>query len=511
MMEEDEEYQEDEPIAEQEGMNFSLFLQEQLQYMPWWILSIIIHTIILCIMFLTISEDKVKEIEIKIPDIKMEQVQEEIKIEKKPDQFKQEKEVPVEQENPQVQDPIVKEAKVSDHNETANQEDFKMSKGKSDFVSDSPFEGKFTNNKIGIGGGAGGMFGDRFGGRENLVARGGSQKTEDAVLKGLQWLKRHQNPDGSWGANGFSQCCNRDPKYPGKCDGAGAMWADTGVTGLALLCFLGAGNSTTIGDFQDQVRDAVQYLTRAQDSDGCFGKREAHYMYNHSIATLAMAEAYSLSNYNAMIKTPAQKAVDFLCRAQNPNKAWRYTYQSGDNDTSVTGWCVMALKSAKAAGLTISETAFSSTKAFLDSITDTKYYRTGYTELGNAAGIAESMTAVAMTARVFMGSNKNDPYLVGGAGLLQTNYPVWKDDKSTIDYYYWYYGTLAMYQLGGDYWISWNDKMKAALLDSQEKEGCASGSWPAYDRWCSTGGRVYATAVNVLSLEIYYRYAKVFK
>jgi len=169
----------------------------------------------------------------------------------------------------------------------------------------------------------------------------------------------------------------------------------------------------------------------------------------------------------------------------------------------------MALKSAKVGGLDVPDTTFHGSKTFLDSVTDDTYYLTGYTQKGNMVKIKEAMTAVAMTARVFMGAERNDRYLIGGAGNLKGNLPVWND--AGVDYYYWYYGTLAMYQMGGDFWTSWNDRMKDALVNRQEKQGCLDGSWPCADEWSKTGGRVYTTAINVLSLEIYYRYAKVFK
>ena len=159
-------------------------------------------------------------------------------------------------------------------------------------------------------------------------------------------------------------------------------------------------------------------------------------------------------------------------------------------------------------GLEVPDSSFTGAKNFLDSVTDNTYYLTGYTEKGNSVRIKECMTAVAMTARVFMGAERNDPYLIGGAGNLKGNLPDWGKE---VDYYYWYYGTLAMFQMGGDSWTAWNDKMKSALVDHQERGGCLDGSWPCKDEWSKSGSRIYTTSLNVLSLEIYYRYAKVFK
>lgn len=512
-----------EGLGEEELSPFSAFVQDQLRYLPWWLISIVLHTIILCLSMLismghpqsTVVMEAETGIEKELKE--KDEPQQEVK---KPE-VPQENQKQIEQDAPEVKDPIIKEAKVSDHVETADQENTQQAKGDPEAHSDSPLMGKFDKSDIGIGGRAAGRFGDRFGGKENLVKeRGGSTKTQNSVMMGLLWLKRHQSEDGKWDCDGFLSLCGRDHQHSGSCgDGAGESWCDVGVTGLALLCFLGAGNSTSVGEFQDQVKRGVQYLSTAMDPEGCIGPRQGHLMYNHAIATLALAEAYTMSNYNPLLKTPAEKAVKFLINAQNPYKGWRYQPRCNDNDTSVTGWCVMALKSAKIGNLDVPESVFTGAKAFLDEVTDTSYYRAGYTkknEVVQPAGFAanESMTAVAMTSRVFMGTERSDPSLMKGAEVLMQCLPQAGNNErgeNMVDYYYWYYGTLAMYQMGQDYWTAWNDKMKDAIVNTQETAGCKAGSWPINDRWTKQGGRVYATSLNVLSLEIYYRYDKVFK
>lgn len=502
---------------EQQGSMLD-WMQDQFHALPCYVLSFVIHVVLFALAYFFMGQPQTPQaFKIEMNTRLQTEKVEEFKPEplKNTDLVQTKRTEEVQDENPSVEDPVIREAETSDHNETANEEDYQMAKGDPQAMSDSPLEGKLSNSDIGIGGGAGGMFGDRFGGRENLAKKGGSRQTESAVEIGLQWLKRHQKPNGSWSGK-FTDRCGQDPKFTGTCDGEGHGWVDPGLTGLALLCFLGAGNSTMVGTYKDQVKKGTRYLLDIQDESGCFGPQANHYMYNHAICTLAIAEAYTLSDYNPLLKESAQKGVNFLVKAQNPNSAWRYTARCNDNDTSVTGWCVMALKSAKAGGLEVPEQSMQWAKSFLDSMTDDTYYYTGYTARGKQyVNIPECMTAVAMTARVFMGADAKDPYLIGGAGLLQTSLPVWEPQQGEhypIDYYYWYYGTLAMYQMGGDYWTTWNNKMKETLLAHQCRGGCQDGSWPMEDRWGKDGGgRVYTTAINVLSLEIYYRYAKVFK
>ncbi|BBM84054.1 prenyltransferase/squalene oxidase repeat-containing protein [Candidatus Uabimicrobium amorphum] len=501
--------------------DFNDFWQEQLQKTPWWMISLVVHTIAAFIATLIVFEKAPEKPEYEYIAEIQEVKKEEVKPEPKRDVFKKTK--PVKENEPTVEDPVVKEAKVSDHNESNdNEENFTM-KGNEEAAANSPLKANFDSSFIGAGGGAGGKFGTRFGGKADLVKEGGgSAATESAVKAGLEWLKRHQADDGGWDADGFISKCGSDPKNPGECDGAGYQWVDPGVTGLALLCFLGAGNTATTGEFKDVVRKAQKYLKSIQDEEGCFGKKQGHYMYNHSIAALAMAEAYALSNYNPLLRSSAQKGIDYLVKSQNPGKAWRYSYQCGDNDTSVTGWAVMALKSAKVAELEVPDSSFTSALVWVDEVTDEHYYRTGYIQKGDTGsrlqGVegfsrSEAMTAAAMTSRVFSGTERTDARLHGGGALLSNSLPAWEQDaqgQSLVDFYYWYYGTLAMYQMGGDFWQTWNDKMKKALVENQKTSQCVNGSWDSVDPWGKAGGRVYSTAINVLSLEIYYRYAKVF-
>jgi hypothetical protein len=123
------------------------------------------------------------------------------------------------------------------------------------------------------------------------------------------------------------------------------------------------------------------------------------------------------------------------------------------------------------------------------------------------------MTAVGVLARVFLGENpKMSRPVRDGAALCARALPTWADDGS-IDMYYWYYGTLAMFQVGGDPWAKWNVAMKRAIVDRQRVDGDYSlckGSWDPVDPWGADGGRVYSTALLAMCLEVYYRYGRVF-
>ena len=299
------------------------------------------------------------------------------------------------------------------------------------------------------------------------------------------------------------------------------------MTGLALLAFLGAGYSHLSKDTYDGisfgtvVRTGLQKLMFVQDAEGCIGPRVHKYMYNHSIAALALVEAFGLTG-STLFQDNAQRAIDFLVQAQNAGKGWRYEAGSGSNDTSVTGWAVMALKSAELCQLKLPRSCYDGVRSWLDEVTEENYYRVGYTFKGTgkvycahneAFNHHEALTAIAIMSRAFMDKRREDPRIRGGVELLIRDLPAWKDKD--IDFYYWYYASLALFQVEGgqgDRWKKWNDAMVAALVKNQNPgtSGCKFGSWEPVDRWACEGGRVYATAINALTLEVTYRYDSVF-
>jgi hypothetical protein len=406
--------------------------------------------------------------------------------------------------------PTLQDAEPSDH--------FESSEGDPDFLSDSPFEDKVFNDVIGIGGGAGGSYAKRFAGRRNLRTAGGSG-TAQSMKDALEWLANHQDTDGKWDCDGFSKHCPKDAP----CLGPGYAEHDVGVTGLCLLAFLGDGHTTRHGLYQETVTRGIKWLRSRQDFDtGLVGEKTGHsYMYDHAIATMALSEAYYFSK-SPLLRGSAQKAVSFLLRSRNPYGVWRYDSPPvGDNDTSVTGWCVMALKSAEMAGLKIDEAAFHDTLSWFDEMTDPQTGRIGYDSRGSSSsripGVndhhptdrTESMTAIGLLCRFLLGQDPDqDPVMGEHADLLAGSLPVWDAQGLTSDVYYWFYGSYAMYQMGGEYWDAWNRAMKSALLDSQRQDACMKGSWDPIGPWGYSGGRLYSTALGTLSLEVYFRYSR---
>ena len=378
-------------------------------------------------------------------------------------------------------------------------------------------------------------------------ARGGAGRPyEDRTKAALDWLKDHQNREGYWSGTGFgddttrtgaTKTYNIDFVKVGEAKGDAGWEAscDLGLTGLSLLAFVGAGYDHKEGDYKSTCRHAILYLRKVQDNDGCFGlKEDDHFIYNHAICTMAMAEVYGLSG-DAVLKPIVEKAIDFIIKAQNPGLGWRYGVQPGVNDSSVTGWMVMALKSCKLAGLEFdSEKAYTDAQEWFEMVTVdvAGYPKCGYDSPGsNNARLRgaqdyennPSMDAIYITSMLSMGKvDKSDRTIKSMATVCaeKAYLPQWSQYK--IDFYYWYYASLALYQVGGASWATWEKALSQTLLDNQrgwtpsdkqnnltKKETLDEhGSWDAVDAWSTGGGRVYATALGALMLETTYRYER---
>ncbi len=349
-------------------------------------------------------------------------------------------------------------------------------------------------------------------GKAALIAReGGTPESEAAVALGLQWLANHQNRNGSWSFNHTTRQCRGQCSHPGSLNNC-----TTGATGLALLCFLGAGHSDQTGEYKSTVLRGLKYLLSQMKSSnrdtgnlmgrtarrGRRGGNEG--MYAQGIATLALCEAYNLGHSN-FLRKPTQEALNFIVRAQDTSGGgWRYN--PGDpGDTSVVGWQVMALYSGRIAEMDVPQQTFDGAWAFLDSVQSDEGVGYGY----RRPGATPTLSAVGLLSRMYLGKqhgwDPTNPVVKLGANRLSALGP------SARDMYYNYYATQFMYQVGGDTWISWNNELRDQLVAKQDKKGHAAGSWlPTCPHGSRPGGRLYMTAMSILTLEVYYRHLPIY-
>lgn len=336
-------------------------------------------------------------------------------------------------------------------------------------------------------------------------------QTETSIELGLAFLARYQTPDGSWTLKGFNEEVQ--------------LSSDTAATALALLAFQGAGYNHREHKYKDNVRAALDYLVKNQRDDGDLflpaddESNRSVWLYSHSIAALALCEAYGMTQDPAL-KEPAQKALDFIVAGQNRERGgWRYAPGVG-SDTSVTGWMMMALKSGELSGLKVPPDTYVKIRRWLDSAQgsggDSHLYR--YNPLApdtetqrHGRDVTKTMTSVGLLMRLYSGWRRDNPNMIRGADYLQQHLPAIGTVRNPQrDTYYWYYATQVMFHMGGKHWEAWNGQLHPLLVNSQIKQGALAGSWeprgPVPDRWAEHAGRLYVTVMNLLSLEVYYRH-----
>ena len=334
---------------------------------------------------------------------------------------------------------------------------------------------------------------------EVAAALGGSATAASAVEAALAWLAISQEDDGSWDPSRWGG--GIELKVAGHDrEGAGAD-ADTGITGLAILAFLGNGQTHLEGTYRKNVQRGLEYLLRSQGADGNLAGPARLYakMYCHGIATLALSEALALTG-DVRIRPAVERAIEFTVTAQHPiSGGWRY--QPGDlGDMSQFGWQVMAIKSASLAGIAVPQKTREGMLHFLQRC-----------EMGTHGGLScyrpgtppsRSMTAEALVSRYFLDLAPDQTLVSEASDFLLGEPP----QPGVPNVYYWYYGTLALFQVQGEAWTRWNEALQRQLLPLQRTDGNLAGSWNPDTVWGCYGGRVYTTAMATLCLEVYYRY-----
>lgn len=399
------------------------------------------------------------------------------------------------------------------------------------------------------------------------LAMGGTEESEQAVERSLRWLASVQAADGRWDASDFgSGLVERDETGTNR-EFAGRE-ADTGVTGLAILCFLGAGYTHEQGPYAAVVDRGLDWLLRQQARDGnLFGRAEPFaQMYCHAIATYALAEACGLlrnapqqplmpadrvegmlqgirlpsvalmptvARPGLLLSQPAaadremslvlargmkrvtaerlrrgvSSAARFiLVRQDAESGGWRYQ-RGQEGDVSMLGWQLMALRSAELAGFAIPVRSRAGIQTFLSRAAQGDAGGLfGYRPNQNPGGtstepVTPAMTAEALFCRQMLGESAAQPSVREAVRYISSNGAALAEKN----FYYWYYGSLSMYQLGGEEWEAWNGRVRELLISEQVASGPNAGSWDATDIWGRYGGRLYSTTLATLTLEVYYR------
>ncbi len=312
---------------------------------------------------------------------------------------------------------------------------------------------------------------------------GGSAETEAAVEKALDWLTKNQKDDGHWEETS----------------------SKVAHTGLAILCYLSYGvvptdDSVKPTEEMPEMKIHAEALSKGlnwlKDQVSESGDmRDGGRMYDQSIGTLALGEAYGITG-NEKLRLPLERATSLLIEAQNPKTGgWRYQPHSTTTDLSVSGWVIMALRSAEMARVILRNNTIGKSEEFLDSVGAGKHKgKYGY----KSPVPTDTMTAVGMYCQQLFGAKPNSYRQIESAAHINLHLP----DEKQENYYYWYYGMLATFLHGGEVWYEWNEKMKPIFLEKQNEDG----SWKAEGRRAKKEGTHITTCWAALSLTVYYRY-----
>jgi hypothetical protein len=229
-------------------------------------------------------------------------------------------------------------------------------------------------------------------------------------------------------------------------------------------------------------------------------------MYAHGLAAIVLCEAFAMTGDEAL-RVPAQKAINFIVAAQYHDGGWRYRPgpKNERGDTSVVGWQLMALQSARAASLTVPDETWEMADVFLGEVQHRDGALYSYQKRNDPT---PAMTAEGLLCRMYLGWRKDRPALVRGVRWLGDDH---RPSASDTNIYYWYYATQVMHHFGGLEWEKWNLRMRDILVSTQETRGHLAGSWRPGGEYSGEGGRIYMTALAICTLEVYYRHLPIYR
>jgi hypothetical protein len=346
-----------------------------------------------------------------------------------------------------------------------------------------------------------------------------SQEAERSVKAGLGWLARQQTGDGHWELH---------QGYPDA--GQNYIKTDTGATALSLLCFLGHGETHLAGEHQEKIAKGLKWLQSIQDqtTGDLHDQRQEEgrngAFYAHSMGTIALCEALAMTG-DDQLRPSAELAVKYLIDSQHPDMGgWKYrplTQRVMSGDLSVTAWALMALHSARIAGIAVSDESFERSSSFLDRVQEQGGARYKYEPNEPANRVSAARTAMGLLCRQWIGWPRSYPPMVDGIAYLNEDrhQPQWKAGRRNV--FEWYYITQVLHNVGGRDWKRWNTSVREVLIQNQLTTGSVKpgvdirGSWSPRpegegEEYSEKAGRLYLTAMCILILESPYRHRPVY-
>jgi hypothetical protein len=322
------------------------------------------------------------------------------------------------------------------------------------------------------------FFGDRNS-KDKRYELGGSATVDSVILNALNWLSVHQHPDGRFSPAHFDENCKGE-----KCDGTSNNMSDAEGTGLALLCFLGAGESDTgDGRFKLAVSQTAKYLMKIQKADGSF--ENSGKVWESAVCAWALAEYRMWHTEDDAIKSAVVKARDYLVSGENNSEI-----RVNDPHFKVSSLYVIALRAIQESGINVDSKIFKKSLEFFTS---------------DNSAIVDSRALGA----IMCGAKKSDKIIEELKNWAMTNHRRWKTNYE-VNFSSVFFAAHALFQFDGLVWKGWEKDCRESILKFQEKggtPGCVKGSFPM-ETGMGPKGRMYSTEMAVLTLEVYTRFKR---
>lgn len=279
-----------------------------------------------------------------------------------------------------------------------------------------------------------------------------------------------------------------------------------GVTGMALMVLLASGEDPNFGLYASQVRKALRHMISQQDANtGILGSS----MYHHGFAMLALSEAYgAVDDRNLYAAGEANKrtigqALELAVRAavtsqkKNTLGAWRYSPDSTDADTSVSGAVLVGLLAARNAGIEVSDEAIDKAIVYYTKMTSSSGM-VGYS--GGFGGFDESTARISIATLVYAVARRKDlPQFKATLGHLTAKLE--QPAQSHYLEYARYYQAQALFQGDVVAWEKWNNLLVKQLKASQAADGSFQSQF----------GQTIGTSLSLLALALNYRFLPIYE
>lgn len=300
----------------------------------------------------------------------------------------------------------------------------------------------------------------------------------EAIERGMAFLVQSQADDGSYSADRYGR--------------------HVGVTALACMAFMADGHLPGRGVYGHYIERGLDFVLQSANETGLIAAQTSHGpMYGHGFATLFLGEIYGMTG-DRRVREVLIKAVHLITTTQNPEGGWRYHPRPFDADLSVTICQIMALRSARNAGIGVPKQTIERAIAYVRQCQNST--DGGFRYMLSSGGSAFPRSAAGVASLYYAGVYEDEAVTKGLAYLHRRGEDLASGGFGHF-FYGHYYAVQAMYLAGGEYWRQWYPKIRKSLLDRQKTEGY----------WVSDHGKVYGTAMSLLILQIPNRLLPIFQ